>query len=98
MAAETAKEIGKEQSTGFDEFMGDTIRRGLHFALHTEAFPAPTPTTIHWGGYGGSWVTMDPASGISAAYAPNRLLLGEPQRLRQAGQWQALTDVLANVA
>jgi hypothetical protein len=40
---------------------------------------------------------MDPASGISVAYAPNRLLLGDPHRLRQAGQWQALTDALANI-
>ena len=97
LTAKTVEEIGKEQSTGFDEFRCDTIRRGLHFALHTDTFPAPTPTTIHWGGYGGSWATMDPASGISAAYAPNHLLLGDPQHLRQAGQWQALTDALANL-
>ena len=53
--------------------------------------------TIHWGGHGGSWLTMDPASGITCAYAPNRFLVGDEWLLRQAEQWQVLTDVLRNL-
>jgi len=91
------EEVGREQRRGFDELMGATMRRGLHFALSSGSFPAPTPTTVRWGGQGGSWVTMDPASGISAAYVPNRLRVGDPWLLRQAGQWQAFMEALVNV-
>jgi hypothetical protein len=40
-------------------------------------------------------MTMDPASGITCAYTPSRLLTGDDALLRQAVQWQVLTDVLA---
>ena len=56
-----------------------------------------TPTTIHWGGYGGSWLTMDPAAGITCAYTPNRWLDGDEWLIRQAEQWQVLFDVLRNL-
>ena len=88
-------EAVREQSYAEDEVLGVWIRRGLFFALDDDPYHAPTPTTVHWGGFGGSWVTMDPASGITCAYAPNRFLLGDDAFLRQAAQWQVLTDVLA---
>ena len=30
---------------------------------------------MHWGGYGGSLATMDPETGMSVGFAPNRLLV-----------------------
>jgi hypothetical protein len=76
---------------------GVPLRRGLFFGLDHKTFPAPTSNTLHWGGYGGSWLTMDPVAGITCAYTPNRLLVGEPWLIRQAAQWRVLGDVLRNL-
>jgi len=85
-----------EHSYAEDQVLGP-VRRGLFFALDSQEFPAPTPTTIHWGGHGGSWLTMDPATGISCAYTPNRFLVGDEWLRRQAKQWQVLTEVLHSI-
>jgi CubicO group peptidase (beta-lactamase class C family) len=66
LSQRTVDEATREQSYGEDQMEG-WLRRGLFFGLDSKEFPAPTPTTIHWGGMGGSWLTMDPASGISCA-------------------------------
>jgi CubicO group peptidase (beta-lactamase class C family) len=96
MSRETVDEAVKEQSYTDDQMLG-RVRRGLFFALDSQEFPAPTSSTIHWGGYGGSWLTIDPASGITCAYTPNRWLDGDPWLIRQAEQWQVLMDVLRNL-
>ncbi|MDP9332445.1 MAG: beta-lactamase family protein [Actinomycetota bacterium] len=93
---ETVDEAAREQSYTEDQMLG-TVRRGLFFGLDSREFPAATPTTIHWGGHGGSWLTMDPASGITCAYAPNRWLVGDEWLIRQAEQWEVLIDVLRSV-
>jgi CubicO group peptidase (beta-lactamase class C family) len=95
LSGETVDEAVREQCREFDEVLGARLRLGVFFALDDDPYHAPTPTTVHWGGFGGSWVTMDPASGITCAYTPNRLLIGDELLLRQAAQWQVLTDVLA---
>ena len=89
----TVDDAAREHSDAEDQLMGP-VRRGLFFGLHSDAFPAPTPTTIHWGGYGGSWLTMDPESGISCAYTPNRWLIAEAWYRRQFKQWRVLSDAL----
>lgn len=61
---------GQEHACGLDPYIGE-IRLGLGFGLDSPEFPAPTPTSMHWGGYGGSWGFMDPASGLSLGCAPN---------------------------
>jgi len=61
---------GTEQAYGADPYLG-MIRWGLGFGLHSKEFPAPTPTSMHWGGFGGSWGMMDPQARISVGYAPN---------------------------
>jgi CubicO group peptidase (beta-lactamase class C family) len=68
------EEASREQVYDDDPFMG-TISLGLGYGLHSAEFPAPTPTSFHWGGYGGSWGVMDPKTGISLGYAPNRLIV-----------------------
>ncbi len=72
----TIEEAGTEQSFLEDRLMG-WCRYGLGFGLDSEYFPASTPTSIHWGGFGGSLATMDPATGMSVGFAPNRLLEDE---------------------
>ncbi len=67
---------GQEHSYGRDLVIG-MIRRGLGFGLDIKEFPAPTPTSMHWGGYGGSQGVMDPASGVSFGYTPNNWRMPE---------------------
>ncbi|HSH10513.1 MAG TPA: serine hydrolase domain-containing protein [Ilumatobacter sp.] len=69
----TVEEAGTEQSFMEDRLLG-WCRYGLGFGLDHEYFPASTPTSMHWGGYGGSLATMDPAIGLSVGFTPNRLL------------------------
>jgi CubicO group peptidase (beta-lactamase class C family) len=88
------EQAGSEQSYSVDEVLG-WVRYGLGFGLDSPEFRAPTPTTIHWGGYGGSFLTMDPAAGISCGYAPNQLMIGEEygDDPRMAGYWHLLGEV-----
>jgi CubicO group peptidase (beta-lactamase class C family) len=72
LSRETIQEAGSEQSFMDDRLLG-WCRYGLGFGLDSEYFPASTPTSMHWGGFGGSLATMDPATGMSAGFAPNRL-------------------------
>ena len=51
------------------------LRLGLGFGLDSKEFRAPSPTTLHWGGAGGSWAFMDPKPAVSAGYAPNNWIL-----------------------
>jgi CubicO group peptidase (beta-lactamase class C family) len=66
-------EAAREQVSGEDPHMG-WVSYGLGFGLHSPMFRAATPTSFHWGGYGGSWGLMDPKAGVSLGYAPNNWL------------------------
>ena len=90
----TIAEASRTQSVAVDELFGP-CRYGLGFGLHREEFPAPTPTTFHWGGIGGSYVTMDPASGISSAFAPAKLRLESTHGNEPRGDalWLALGEI-----
>jgi CubicO group peptidase (beta-lactamase class C family) len=96
LSERVVEDATREHSYAEDQIQG-WIRRGLFFGLDSREYPAPSPTTVHWGGMGGSWMAMDPATGISSAYTPNRLLIGDAELVRQNQQWQALTDVLATL-
>ena len=74
LGQDTIVEAGTEQSFQEDRLLG-WCRYGLGFGLDSEYFPASTPTSMHWGGFGGSLATMDPATGMSVGFAPNRLLV-----------------------
>jgi CubicO group peptidase (beta-lactamase class C family) len=94
LAPEWAREAGREQVEGEDLFMGP-IRYGMGLGIDNPAFPAPTPNTFHWGGYGGSWGLMDPDSQVAFGYAPNNLDYGGGAITpRLAGFHQALMDIL----
>lgn len=70
-------------------------RLGLGVGLDSDGFPAPTPTTFHWGGFGGSFVTMDRTTGLCVGFAPNRLRMGdrygEDRRLLEL--WRRIGEV-----
>jgi CubicO group peptidase (beta-lactamase class C family) len=98
MGADIIAEAGSEQSYAEDLVVG-WCRYGLGFGLHLDDYPAPTPTTVHWGGYGGSYCTMDPATGITSAYAQNQLLTddgprGDPRRMEF---WRLLGEISATL-
>ena len=70
-------EASKEQVYAQCPYLG-WLRLGLGFGLHSKEFPAPSPTTLQWGGAGGSWAFMDPEPAVSAGYAPNNWHLPPP--------------------
>jgi CubicO group peptidase (beta-lactamase class C family) len=77
-----------------DPILG-SIRLGLELGLHSDGFPAPTPTCFFWGGYGGSLGVMDQVTGVAFGYAMNNLVV--PDKLlddRQARFWGALGAVM----
>lgn len=86
------EEATREHSYADDRFVG-WCRYGLGFGLHSDEFPAPTPTTFHWGGMGGSFITMDMTTGLSSAFAPNTPLALATSDPRQDQLWAALGDV-----
>ena len=70
LAPELVREASTEQCYVEDQACG-WISYGLTFGLHSDAYPAPTPTSFHWGGFGGSWWLMDRPSRVSVAYVMN---------------------------
>jgi CubicO group peptidase (beta-lactamase class C family) len=67
---------GREHAYGHDPYLG-MMRLGLGFGIDHADFPATTPTSLHWGGYGGSGASMDPACGVSFGYTPNNWTVPE---------------------
>ncbi len=67
---------GREHAYGPDPYLG-MMRIGLGFGIDSAEFPAPVPTAMHWGGYGGSACVMDPVSSLSCGYAPNNWVVPE---------------------
>jgi CubicO group peptidase (beta-lactamase class C family) len=76
LATATVDAARTEQSYVKDDMLG-WCRLGLGFGLHSREFAAPTPTSFHWGGWGGSFLTMDPATKVSCAYAPNLMRMAD---------------------
>ncbi|MDP2009023.1 MAG: serine hydrolase domain-containing protein [Phenylobacterium sp.] len=75
LSREAVEAAGREQAIGEDSYIG-FIRYGLVLGLDNQAFPAPSPTTMHWGGVGGSWGVADPRARLSLGYVPNQLVMG----------------------
>lgn len=98
LSPEVIAQAGSEQSYAEDLVLG-WCRCGLGLGLHADEFPAPTPTTMHWGGYGGSFLTMDPATAITSAFAQNQLLTdnGPQGDERRAEYWRLLGEITATL-
>lgn len=73
LGPDVVADAGRTQSHIEDEMVG-WVRYGLGFGLDTTDYPGPTPDSMHWGGYGGSFLAMDPVIGVSFAFAQNQLL------------------------
>lgn len=98
LAPEMALEAGREQVAGDDQFLGP-IRYGMGLGIDNPGMRTPTLTCFHWGGYGGSWGMMDPATQVAFGYAQNVLDFGGGTITpRLAGFHQALTDILPGLA
>ena len=84
-------EASSEQAYDDDLMLGPA-RMGLGFGLDSKEFPAPSPTTFHWGGYGGSFATMDQANAISCGYAMNNFFVDDIVRhdVRRERFWKSL--------
>lgn len=65
----------EEQFNGIDLVMGVPIRWGLGFGLANEQLPYLNPRAFYWGGFGGSWLEMDPDARMCFSYVMNKLEL-----------------------
>lgn len=99
LSPEICREARNEQVHDECPCMGD-LRLGLTFGLDGPGFRAPSPSCVHWGGYGGSWLVMDPATGFTAAYAMNRCFMGDhiQEDPRQEPLWAVLSEILETSA
>ena len=91
-------EASREQAFAEDPFFGP-LRMGLGFGLDSEGFPAPTPTTFHWGGMGGSLACADQKTGVGFGYAMNNFIItadpvNEPRTRRL---WDTLGEVMSGL-
>lgn len=77
LSPRTLQEAVTEQVYGEDPVLG-VLRLGLGLGLDSEGLRAPTPTAVHWGGYGGSWSLAEPKVGLSLGYACNNLVVNMP--------------------
>lgn len=88
------EEAVSEQVYGEDPLLG-TLRLGLGFGLDSPGLRAPTPTTAHWGGYGGSLTSADPKTGLSVGYACNNLIVNMTALDPRLERFGAATRALA---
>ena len=61
------------QIEGTDMVLGVPARFGMGFGLAGGAVPFPNPTTIYWGGYGGSIAVIDMDAHATYGYAMNKM-------------------------
>ena len=76
---DTIEKIFEVQTDGPDVvLLNHPIRRGLGFGLpQLETFPfIPDEKICFWGGWGGSWETMDPDRRTTIAYVMNKMAPG----------------------
>jgi CubicO group peptidase (beta-lactamase class C family) len=99
LSPETIALAGAEHAYGPCAYLGP-LRLGLGFGLDSDEFPAPSPTSMHWGGFGGSGGFMDPKAAFSSGYTPNNWVLPDISSgqfaidRRVARFWGALSRLL----
>ena len=72
LSEEGCRAVFREQSNGDDVILGTPIRFGLGYGLSGDLMPMG-PEVCFWGGYGGSVVLIDMASGLCVSYVMNRM-------------------------
>ena len=73
MSKETARLAYQEQIYTYDPYFDAPVRYGLGFGLASKEFPLPFPNALHWGGFGGSVVVMEPDSKACWSYVPSNM-------------------------
>lgn len=71
----------EEQQNGTDLVLGMPLRLGMGYGLSSDTMPIP-PTTIYWGGWGGSLVLVDPTTQLTISYVMNKMGDGTTGDLR----------------
>jgi CubicO group peptidase (beta-lactamase class C family) len=93
LSKEMIDEARSEQCHEICPLLGDIVL-GLGFGLDGDLFHAPRPDSFHWGGYGGSWLLMDPGPEVCLGYVMNNCIvnddLHDPRQLRI---WDAYADL-----
>lgn len=69
----TIDEAITEQFNGIDLVLGVPVRWGLGLGLANEKLTYLNPHTFYWGGFGGSWLEVDPDAGMCFSYVMNKL-------------------------
>jgi CubicO group peptidase (beta-lactamase class C family) len=85
LSPQVIAQAGHEHAYAQCPYLG-WLRLGLGFGLDSKEFPAPSPTTLQWGGAGGSWAFMDPKAAVSAGYAPNNWHFPPPDLTQISGE------------
>ena len=89
-------EATREQAVGEDPLFGE-LHMGLGFGLDCQSFPAPTATSFHWGGNGGSLIVGDQASGVSFGYVTNNFIEFDEEETRFARLWGTLSEIMGRL-
>ncbi len=95
---DTVERIFEVQTDGPDVvLLGHPVRRGLGFGLpQPETFPfVPDGKICFWGGWGGSWETMNPDLGTTAAYVMNKMAPGIEGSERTSRYFTLIYEALA---
>jgi CubicO group peptidase (beta-lactamase class C family) len=95
LSKEIVDEALSPQASGEDWLFGP-VNLCLGFSLDSPAFPAPTPSSVHWGGMGGAQLVWDRETGLAYGFAMNQFEVGTPAGPgpRFARLWKALTAVM----
>ena len=94
---DTVETIYDVQTDGPDiVLLGHPVRRGLGFGLpQLETFPfVPEGKICFWGGWGGSWETMNPDHRTTAAYVMNKMAPGIEGSDRTTRYFNLIYDAL----
>ncbi|MDD5643097.1 MAG: serine hydrolase, partial [Syntrophales bacterium] len=75
LSRETIHRAIEEQYHGIDLVLGVPVRWGLGLGLVNEKLPSLSQRAFYWGGFGGSWLEMDPDAGLCFSYVMNKLEL-----------------------
>jgi hypothetical protein len=82
------------QIEGPDLILGRDVRYGMGFGLTGGMVPLPNPSSLFWGGYGGSIAIIDMDARTTFAYAMNKMASTTSGDMRAFGlamtMWQAL--------
>jgi CubicO group peptidase (beta-lactamase class C family) len=84
----------EEQQYGTDLVLGMPVRFGMGYGMASDSMPLP-PTTIYWGGWGGSLVLVDPTTKMTISYVMNKMGDGTMGDLRGASLAMATMMALA---